>query len=396
MEGMVGERQVRRYFEQLAFSPSAVAGWMEGRGTHNYINERYDSAVGWVPAAGTYRHGIDGSLTRYDYDPGGARRMIQHREEPCRINTYGNSFTHCDQVNDGETWQEVLAAHIGEPIRNYGVSGHSVYQMYLRMRGEEVKTPAPYIIMNIYNDDHTRSLFGCSALNFIARGADAIRHAIKRPTMPYVEVNPASDTLVEHENPCPDPESLFDLCDAEWVYERFRNLLPVRILLAKAALEHLTEKEMTANVMDIAAGYGLTPPAAGDDRPAQLLEALYRQAALFASMWIVTRMEEFAARHGKRILYVLSHTETHLAGALRNGARADLAFVDFLEEKGLPFVDLMAAHRKEFMRTDLSVNEYIRRYYIGHYNPMGNHFTAFAIKNNLVEMLEPKPVTYLD
>ena len=392
---MTEDSKVRQYFEELVFSPSAVTGWIEGRGADNYIAEKYDSAAGWVPMAGTYRHGLDGSLIGYAYDPTGARRMIQHREPPCRINTYGNSFTHCDQVNDGETWQEVLAARIGEPIRNFGVSGHSVYQMYLRMKRQEARTPAPYIIVNIYSDDHTRSLSGFSALNFLTRGTDAIREAIKRPTMPYVEVNPASDALVEYGNPCPDPESLFDLCDAEWVCERFGSLLPVRILLARAARERRTEEEATGKVMDIADGYGLTPPAAGVDDPGDLLEALYTEAALFASMRIVTKMEEFAAQHGKRILYVLSHTERHLAGNLRNGSRADLPFVDFLEERGLPFVDLMAAHRKEFMRTDLSVDEYIRRYYIGHYTPAGNHFTAFAIKDRLVEVLEPKPVVYL-
>ena len=34
------------------------------------------------------------------------------------------------------------------------------------------------------------------------------------------------------------------------------------------------------------------------------------------------------------------------------------------------------------------------RYYIGHYNPRGNHFFAFAVKDEVVEWLEPKPPTY--
>jgi hypothetical protein len=35
-----------------------------------------------------------------------------------------------------------------------------------------------------------------------------------------------------------------------------------------------------------------------------------------------------------------------------------------------------------------------RRYFIGHYNPAGNHFFAFSIKPKLVEWLNPKPLTY--
>ena len=40
-------------------------------------------------------------------------------------------------------------------------------------------------------------------------------------------------------------------------------------------------------------------------------------------------------------------------------------------------------HRRDF-----------KRYFIGHYNPLGNHMCAFAIKDKLVEMLEPKPIPY--
>jgi hypothetical protein len=42
----------------------------------------------------------------------------------------------------------------------------------------------------------------------------------------------------------------------------------------------------------------------------------------------------------------------------------------------------------------MSIEDYLRRYYIGHYNPRGNYFQAFAIKDKLVEMLEPKPISY--
>jgi hypothetical protein len=47
----------------------------------------------------------------------------------CRVHTYGDSFTHCDQVSDGETWQEFLAAHLQEPVKNFGVGGYSVFQV---------------------------------------------------------------------------------------------------------------------------------------------------------------------------------------------------------------------------------------------------------------------------
>ncbi len=64
--------------------------------------------------------------------------MSNYKEKSCRINTYGNSFTQCHEVSDHETWQEILAAHLQEPVRNFGIGGWSVYQAYLRMLKEVV------------------------------------------------------------------------------------------------------------------------------------------------------------------------------------------------------------------------------------------------------------------
>jgi hypothetical protein len=32
-----------------------------------------------------------------------------------------------------------------------------------------------------------------------------------------------------------------------------------------------------------------------------------------------------------------------------------------------------------------------QRYYIGHYNPRGNHFFAYGIKKAVVDLLKPQP-----
>lgn len=37
----------------------------------------------------------------------------------------------------------------------------------------------------------------------------------------------------------------------------------------------------------------------------------------------------------------------------------------------------------------------LARYFIGHYNPLRNHFCAFAMKDQVVEMLDPKPAAYV-
>src|SRR5262249_8240384 len=148
---------------RLLYSRAELTDWLAGKA---FPFSKYDAEVGYVQGAGDFRDGVDGSVCTYRYDRLGARRMTAHADKPCPINTYGNSLTHCDEVSDGETWQEVLAAHLGEPMRNYGVSGYSVYQAYLRMKREEKRSPARYVIFNIYDDDHYRNLTGWKRIRF--------------------------------------------------------------------------------------------------------------------------------------------------------------------------------------------------------------------------------------
>ena len=113
-----------------------------------------DPVLGYLPGAGIGENdGMDDSSSEYIYEDGGngERQMMLYADKPCRINTYGNSYTQCVQVNGAETWQEVLAAHFREPIRNFGVGGYGVYQAYRRaMRVEETDKASEYMILNIW------------------------------------------------------------------------------------------------------------------------------------------------------------------------------------------------------------------------------------------------------
>ena len=125
---------------------------------HNYAE--FDSELGYIRKNSVLKDGINESYTISRYGACGDRLMSDFADRPCRINTYGNSFTQCDQVNDGETWQEYLAAHLGEPIRNFGDGGHGVHQAYRRMIQEEkTEGSAKYLVLNIFSDDHFLSIY---------------------------------------------------------------------------------------------------------------------------------------------------------------------------------------------------------------------------------------------
>lgn len=74
--------------------------------------------------------------------------------------------------------------------------------------------------------------------------------------------------------------------------------------------------------------------------------------------------------------------------------RVDQEIVDFLEKNNFNYFDMNQVHAEDYKGFKLSQEEYYQRYFIGHYNPKGNHFFAFSIKPRIVEWLDPPPFTY--
>jgi hypothetical protein len=51
----------------------------------------------------------------------------------------------------------------------------------------------------------------------------------------------------------------------------------------------------------------------------------------------------------------------------------------------------MEAHVKDYANLSCDIKTYLKRYYVGHYNPRGNLFTTMALKGSVMDMLDPKP-----
>ena len=117
-----------------------------------------------------------------------------------------------------------------------------------------------------------------------------------------------------------------------------------------------------------------------------------------ASRTIVDRAEDFAARNGKKLLVVLFGPGV-TRELVTTGEREDQPFVDALRERGTRYFDMNRVHVEDYRCFNLSYDDYAARYHVGrhgHYSPSGNHFFAYAIKNEIVDWLDPKPITYRD
>jgi len=361
---------------------------------------RFDPELGYLLRNAFVRDGVDGCHTLARYEETGQRQQVNFADQPCRINTYGNSFTQGHQVSDGETWQEILAAHFCEPIRNFGVGGFGVYQAYRRLlRTEATAQGAKHIIFNIWGDDHLRSVYAWRWLafpeNVLESMAGVMFHA--NPWM-HARLDDRGE-LVEQDSICPTEASLYRLCELDFLLDTFRDDEIVHMLFAQRAGSILKPE-----VLERAAGkcQGTVPdPTTPETIKAGATQLLHRYAVQ-VGISIMDRLDAYCKLHGKELMVLLSYPVGAVWHACNRSSPADpdntdwhpQVFKDHLASRGIPLVDSLPAHVAEFDTFKLTAKEYVDRYYIGHYTPRGNHFFAYAIKDAIRDWLKPLPPAY--
>lgn len=382
----ITKKEVKEFLSGLLYTKQEVDDYFADKA---FPFAKHSQEFGWLLRDARFRDGANNSISVYNYKkPDGEREMSNYADKPCRINTYGNSFTQCHQVSDHETWQEVLSAHIQEPVKNFGIGGWSVYQAYLRMLKEEKRTSAEYIIFNIYDDDHYRNLDAW-------RNIRKSKHAqFIEPPLPHVKVDLKNRTISEHPNPTPTKEDFYKLCDIDSSYELFKDDLVAKVRIAHNKSKDRNENLSYKDIQALTKTHGIETSLDTNATLSKIVSAYHRECALFSSEKIVGKIEQFAKEKEKKVLYVLSYPAGYLAKAHDSGSRWDQPFIDFLNKKELPFVDLGHAHFEEFKQFSIDLKTYLQRYFIGHYNPLGNMFCADQIRAKLVSMMEPKPLSY--
>jgi hypothetical protein len=353
---------------------------------------RFDSELGYVPSDSIQRDGVDGSRTVYRYGPAGERKVVHYAERRCRLNTYGDSFTQCHQVSDGETWQECLAAHLGEPIRNFGVGGYGVFQAFARLRRmEQTAVRAPYLIFNIYDDDHRRTVMPWRGFLTNYQRTSEMYHA---NPWTHLRVNLDSGRWEERPSPCPSPAALREMV----AFERARAVVADHeIIQLYAMMEGVPDvpQERIRRLADWAKTRFDFTDAASRRASAEKLGDLVARAS---TVHVMEKLHAFAAQNRRRLMVVLSYGTRAMLRACDGGPKlaADVALLEWFKERGIPAVDAFDAHVADFAQFRISAADYIKRLYIGHYTPAGNQFFAFAIKPAVVDWLDPKPIAYQD
>jgi hypothetical protein len=368
------------------------------------------SRAGICPAQLPRSLGVDDSRSIETFRPDGARSRFLYAGRKPRINTYGNSFTEGTRVSDGETWQEYLAGHFGEPVGNFGVGGYGVYQAYRRMvRVERTAGGAEYVIFYVWGDDPSRSIMRCrwGVIYPGATPADFDQRLFNGNPWAHVEIDLETGSFAEVENPLSTPESLYAMCDPEWMLEHLRDDLGTQLAVyagdpdygqpGKIGKLDRPKIERLAEVLGF-------PFDWGDDsdqrRQAAMLLNRYGQRA---TIFILDKARAFTQSAGKTLLVALNYTARtdHFRDAIVpwDGTRRDQEILDHLSASSVPLFDMNVVHQREYEQVGGSYHEYLSRYMVGgdgHYSPRGNHFFAYALKDRLLELLDPKPLPYQD
>ena len=377
---------VKDYLGKILYTREEVDGWFAGK---LFPFSKFHSQFGWLLNDDSFRDGLNNSWSVYTYKkPDGERIMANYSDKPCRINTYGDSFTQCHQVSDNETWQEVLAAHLQEPVRNFGIGGWSFYQAYLRMLREEERTPGSVIIMNIFADDHLRNLDSW-------RNIRAKKHPQHiEATLPYLKVDMKKGIIKECENPCPTPDSYYKLCNINDAYKIFRDDFVLKIMIAHQKSGSDNPQKQYASLMDLTKTHGIETKIDTGSTLSETADKIHREAALFSSKLLVEKIEDYAEKNNKKVLWILSYPPSYIGKHYREGIRWDKEFIDFMVSKNVPLIDLSQLHLDDFENYKIDFEKYLSAHFVGHYNPRGNFFCAHAVRDKLIKMLDPKPLSY--
>lgn len=362
----------------------------------------FDPRVGYYPRTIVLKDGIDFCHTTYTYGPEGHRKVINHADRPCRINTYGDSFTMSQQVSDDESWQERLAAHIGEPIRNYGCGGHSVFTAYKRaMLAEAGPQAAEYLILTIYDDDHVRNL---DASRWIRTQWNEKDRPLDRAwplhglPWPHLRWDLTKGTFVERPAIAQSPADLRRLTDPDHFYNTFHDDQIVRLFaLEKGGEARFDDLEKTAEALNIKVDL-----RTASTRAAEAFK-LRRAYGFKSTEYLLDHhLIPWCQKNNRKLLIPLAYSEGQIINFLKGGERFDTVFVDYLKQRNIRWIDGLQLHKDDYADFGCTPEKYLGRIFIkpaaaavfGHYNAQGNAFFAYAMKNDVINWLNPKPPAY--
>lgn len=295
----------------------AVRALLEGR--NRYIG--FDAELGWTVIPG-------GAAGMYHADERG-RRLPAPEPEPGErlVLAFGDSFTHGDEVADGESWPAALSEEVDFAAWSYGVPGYGPDQAWLRWRREGRELEGAVVVLGFMSADLARVVN-----RFVPFLDPRTGLPLSKPSLTHTEGG-----FHLQANPIQELESLRGLIDA-----------PAPMLARLGEGDPFYEAGPRAGVLDVFALVSLgrlawsrsSDPLAGirGGQPYDVESRAFR-----GTTFIFERWQAESAAAGQEIVIALLPGRADLAAIETGGEAAYAPLLAWLRETEIPVLDVADA-----------------------------------------------------
>ena len=121
-----------------------------------------------------------------------------------------------------------------------------------------------------------------------------------------------------------------------------------------------------------------------------------------STMFTVDKLRTWCKANNRKLMLMLSYDVPTVRNYLKTGERFDQEFVNFVKKEKYLCIDTLPKSKVEFQSFKGPINDFCMKFYVGragaqvfgHYNPYGNFWFAFSIRQELLNWLNPKPPAY--
>lgn len=289
------------------------------------------------------------------------------------IASYGDSFTHCNEVKDTATWQTFLAHKLGKNVLNFGVAGYGPDQAVLLYGAHyNIAPKTPIVMLCIFPENINRIVN-------VYRNFYMYRDPLSL-TKPRFVISDGNVKLLE--NPVRSVKELDKLLEPSFVervgvndywYQLGRRLPPIRFPYTFSLFRWREIVTINVKASLCRAAPRVFPPTFNLD--------LYAEPEPFATMCgVVDRFVETAVqREEYPIIAVIPHTD-YVREVLETGGTRTDRLISYMKKKNYVVFDLVRA------MADLKPSlAQLDTWYQGHATVEGNRITADLIHRLLKE-----------
>ncbi len=331
-------------------------------GKNSYF--QHSPQLGWtiIPngISGIYKANSIGIRSNREYSVTPQNNII-------RIASFGDSFTHCDQVENSDTWQfKIENVNRKYEVMNFGVSGYGPDQAYLRYKIEGVKYQPDIVLIGLMSENIHRIVnvfrpFYGEKTNF----------PLSKPR--YIIQN---DKLEVIPNPLPSLNHYQEFLDYP------DDILPV---LGENDYHYKTKYGRgSLDFFSIIKSYKMVRYSLIQDRPINAFTGIYNQdsqAFQLLCMIIQSFYQEIIQNGSIPIIVLFPHSYDIKLKKSGNDLRYK-PFLEFLDGEGMTYIDLFPVIKTGDSRLD------IRRLFNGHYTPYTNQIVSEGIIEYIEKNLE--------